>query len=153
MIARTVAGGRQSAVRVTPPTGFPPGTSWVKRTTAADRRGGAKQYGTPDPGDAESRVDVHPGTLRVGLEILTMPTAAYEIHIRGRIPPDQLEEFENLRCVTVEPALTVLRGRIPDQAALHGVLIRVHSLGLELLEIRRLPETDGLLENAERTRG
>src|SRR5664279_1468857 len=118
MIARTVAGGRQSAVRVTPPIGFPPGTSWVKRTTAADRRGGAKQYGTPDPGDAESRVDVHPGTLKVGLEILTLPAAAYEIHIRGRIPPDQLEEFEDLRCVTVEPAQTVLRGRIPDQAAL-----------------------------------
>jgi hypothetical protein len=90
---------------------------------------------------------------RVGSEILTMPTAAYEFHIRGRIPPDQLEEFENLRCVTVEPALTVLRGRIPDQAALHGVVIRVHSLGLELLEIRRLPETGALLENAERPRG
>ena len=88
----------------------------------------------------KGRVNVHSGTLRVGLEILTMPTAAYEIHIRGRIPPDQLEEFEDLRCVTVGPALTVLRGRIPDQAALLGVVIRVHSLGLELLEIRRLPD-------------
>ena len=82
-----------------------------------------------------------------------MPARAYEIHIRGRIPPDQLEEFENLQCATVEPAQTVLRGPIPDQAALYGVLIRLRSLGLELLEIRRLPETDGLLENAERTRG
>ena len=87
------------------------------------------------------------------MEILTMPAAAYEIHIRGRIPPDQLEEFEDLRCVTVEPALTVLRGRIPDQAALLGAVIRVHSLGLELLEVRRLPETGGFFENAERTRG
>lgn len=82
-----------------------------------------------------------------------MPARAYEIHIRGRIPPDQLEEFENLQCATVEPAQTVLRGRIPDQAALQGVLIRLHRLGLELLEIRRPPEPGGFLEDAERIRG
>jgi len=36
----------------------------------------------------------------------------------------------------------VLRGCVPDQAALHGILTRLHSLGLELLEVRRVPAPD-----------
>jgi hypothetical protein len=33
---------------------------------------------------------------------------------------------------------TVLTGELPDQSALHGVLGRIETLGLELLEVRRL---------------
>jgi len=34
---------------------------------------------------------------------------------------------------------TLLTGSLPDQAALHGVLAEIEALGLELLEVRRLP--------------
>ena len=34
---------------------------------------------------------------------------------------------------------TVLTGALPDQAALYGVLAEMEALGLELLEVRRLP--------------
>jgi hypothetical protein len=34
---------------------------------------------------------------------------------------------------------TVLTGPQPDRAALHGVLAQIEALGLELLEVRRLP--------------
>jgi hypothetical protein len=34
----------------------------------------------------------------------------------------------------------VLRGRLPDQAALLGVLARARLLGLELVEVRRLAQ-------------
>jgi len=42
--------------------------------------------------------------------------------------------------VAIVPARTVLRGWLPDQAALLGVLARARLLGLELLEVRRQPE-------------
>jgi hypothetical protein len=65
----------------------------------------------------------------------------YEIRLHGEIPPDELIEFENLRA-TVEPAETVLVGCLPDQAALHGILRRLNALGLELIEVRQLPDID-----------
>jgi hypothetical protein len=33
----------------------------------------------------------------------------------------------------------VLTGPLPDRAALYGVLVQIEALGLELLEVRRLP--------------
>ena len=37
------------------------------------------------------------------------------------------------------PVETVFYSELVDQAALYGVLGRIQSLGLELLEVRRLP--------------
>jgi hypothetical protein len=34
---------------------------------------------------------------------------------------------------------TILTGTLADQAALYGVLAEIEALGLELLEVRRLP--------------
>jgi hypothetical protein len=35
---------------------------------------------------------------------------------------------------------TVLHGPVRDQAELHGIIERVQALGLELMEVRRLPD-------------
>ena len=61
----------------------------------------------------------------------------YEIHVRGQVPSDVLDELENLTVVD-EPAVTVLTGVLPDQSALFGILARLQDLGLELIELRRL---------------
>ncbi|MEK8171765.1 hypothetical protein NKH77_27560 [Streptomyces sp. M19] len=50
--------------------------------------------------------------------------------------------FGGLR-ITVNPAETVLHGPGLDQAGLYGVLDRIQSLGLELVEVRRLPRAYG----------
>ena len=63
----------------------------------------------------------------------------YEIRVVGVIPDAVLLEIEGVRAVT-EPAHTVLRGPVPDDAALHGIIQRLQGLGLELLEVRRVPE-------------
>jgi hypothetical protein len=62
----------------------------------------------------------------------------YEIRVRGRVTPALLARFEGLEA-RVEPVETVLHGPVEDQAALHGVIDLVNVLGLELLEVRRLP--------------
>jgi hypothetical protein len=62
---------------------------------------------------------------------------SYEIRIRGRLGQGLLAAFEGFEA-EVEPPETVLRGTPADQAALHGVLERIQSLGLELVEVRRI---------------
>jgi hypothetical protein len=63
---------------------------------------------------------------------------SYEIRIKGRLSDSLLAAFEGLTA-TVEPVETVLHGPVQDQSSLHGLVDRIQSLGLELVEIRRLP--------------
>jgi hypothetical protein len=65
---------------------------------------------------------------------------SYEIRIKGRLSDSLLAAFEGLTA-TVEPVETVLHGPVEDQSSLHDLLDRIQSLGLELVEIRRLPTT------------
>jgi hypothetical protein len=62
----------------------------------------------------------------------------YEIRIKGRLSDSLLAAFEGLTA-TEQPVETVLYGLVRDQASLHGLLDRIQSLGLEVVEIRRLP--------------
>lgn len=61
----------------------------------------------------------------------------YEFCVRGHLGETLLSAFPDLE-PQVRGADTVLRGILPDQAALHGVLAEIEALGLELLEVRRL---------------
>ena len=61
----------------------------------------------------------------------------YEIHIKGRLSDSVLAAFEGLTA-TVQPVETVLYGPVQDQSSLHGLLDRIQSLGLELVEFRQL---------------
>lgn len=63
----------------------------------------------------------------------------YVISIRGRVGRSLLTAFGPMAVSTV-PGHTVLRGALEDQAALYGVLARIQSLGLELEEVRCLPD-------------
>ena len=62
----------------------------------------------------------------------------YEFRIRGHLSDRMLRAFDGLQADTSGQD-TLLRGALPDQAALHGVLAQVEALGLELLEVRRVP--------------
>jgi hypothetical protein len=66
------------------------------------------------------------------------PPASYEIRVRGYLGATLLRAFPTLHAETRDGD-TLLRGAVAGQAALHGVLARVEALGLELLELRRLP--------------
>jgi hypothetical protein len=62
----------------------------------------------------------------------------YEICVHGHLGPTMRSAFPGLRAQP-RGADTVLTGELPDQAALFGVLAEIEALGLELLELRRLP--------------
>ena len=62
----------------------------------------------------------------------------YEIYVRGRLGEVMRSAFPALRA-QVRGEDTVLTGALPDQAALYGALAEIEALGLELLEVRRMP--------------
>jgi len=62
----------------------------------------------------------------------------YEIAIRGHLGAMMLSGFPGL-VAQVRGEDTILTGCLEDQAALQGVLARIAALGLELVEVRRLP--------------
>jgi hypothetical protein len=61
----------------------------------------------------------------------------YEIRVRGHLGAAMLRAFPAMAART-QGEDTLLRGCLPDQAAVYGVLFRLEALGLELLELRRL---------------
>jgi hypothetical protein len=68
-----------------------------------------------------------------------VPSSYYEIRVAGTLPPEALLDFERLTA-SVEPVETVVHGQLRDQAALNGLLARLETFGVEVLEVRRLHE-------------
>ncbi len=67
-----------------------------------------------------------------------MASLYYEIRVVGTLPPEALLDFERLRASVHHQVETVLHGPLQDQAALQGLLARLETLGVQVLEIRRL---------------
>ena len=63
---------------------------------------------------------------------------AYQIRVRGLLGQMIRSAFPALKA-QAEAGDTVLTGVLADQAALYGVLAEAEALGLELVEVRRLP--------------
>jgi len=66
-----------------------------------------------------------------------VPSAGYEIRIKGRLSQTVTGAFRDFSA-SVKPAETTLRGEVRDQAELQALLEQVQSLGLELIEVKRL---------------
>jgi hypothetical protein len=62
----------------------------------------------------------------------------YEIRVRGHLGAKMLRAFPALAART-QGEDTLLTGCLSDQAAMYGVIARLEALGLDLLELRRLP--------------
>jgi hypothetical protein len=64
-----------------------------------------------------------------------MARQVYELRVSGPVPEEVLREI-GARDLGEEPPLTILRTEPMDQPGLHGMLQRLRSLGLDLMEVR-----------------
>ena len=64
-----------------------------------------------------------------------MARQVYELRVRGPVPEEVLREI-GARDLGEEPPLTILQTEPMDQPGLHGMLQRLRSLGLDLMEVR-----------------
>jgi hypothetical protein len=61
--------------------------------------------------------------------------AQYRITVQGHLDQHWSEWFDNMTITNTANGETILYGPLPDQAALHGVLIKIRDLGLPLLAV------------------
>jgi hypothetical protein len=72
-----------------------------------------------------------------------MGDVRYVVRVRGHSGHAVTVARQSGLDVAIDPERTLLRGPLPDQAALFGVLAMARLLGLELIEVRRLPQGSG----------
>jgi haloalkane dehalogenase len=63
-----------------------------------------------------------------------------EIRVKGRLKPDWSDWLEGLIVSDQAAGETVLKGQLPDQAALLGLLNRIHGLNLQLLSFSQFDD-------------
>jgi hypothetical protein len=67
-------------------------------------------------------------------------TQIYEIQVQGRISAEHADWFNGMAISVTEDAeahpVSTLYGAVADQAALHGILRKLYTLGLPLLAVR-----------------
>ena len=59
----------------------------------------------------------------------------YTLRVQGHLDPSWSDRFGGLRIEQQEAGTTLLSGSVPDQAALHGVLLQITRLSLVLLSL------------------
>ena len=73
----------------------------------------------------------------------------YALRVQGHLDPSWSDRFGGLRIEQQEAGTTMLSGSLPDQAALHGLLLQIVRLGLVLLSLET-SEAKGAEEAADR---
>jgi hypothetical protein len=67
----------------------------------------------------------------------------YRIKLKGRLDPKWSQWFEQM-AISTEGDQTILTGPLADQAALHGLLVRIRDLNLALLSVEQTdPDQEG----------
>ena len=72
--------------------------------------------------------------------------ARYAIRVAGRLAPRWAEWLEGLELRHEADGTTLLSGRLPDQSALFGVLIKIRDLNLVLLNVERVASSNACEE-------
>jgi len=62
----------------------------------------------------------------------------YQIEVEGHLDPKWRDWFDSFEITPQDTNVTLLRGAVEDQAALHGLLAKIRDLGLSLLSVNRV---------------
>ena len=62
----------------------------------------------------------------------------YEMTVEGHVDGRWFRDFEEIGVEHTPAGETVIRAKVPDQAALHGFLARLRDLSLPLVALRRV---------------
>jgi hypothetical protein len=73
-------------------------------------------------------------------------TQIYQIRVRGHLSEERAEWFDGLSIENQPNGEALLTGPVPDQAALHGLLIRIRDLGLPLLSVLCIEQSEDARE-------
>ena len=71
----------------------------------------------------------------------------YQIRIQGHLGREWTDWFEGLAITLEQNGTTLLTGPVVDQAALHGLLKKVRDLGLTLISVNQVDESESSLED------
>jgi len=63
--------------------------------------------------------------------------ADYQIKVKGRLESQWSDWFESMIIESVG-SLTTITGKVLDQSALHGLLVKVRDLNLPLISVKRI---------------
>ena len=63
--------------------------------------------------------------------------AHYQIKVKGHLGSQWCDWFEGMK-IKSEGCMTTFTGKVADQAALHGLLVRVRDLCLPLISVKRI---------------
>jgi hypothetical protein len=75
----------------------------------------------------------------------------YEIRVSGHLSANWVARFEGLSMKHEPEGATALTGKL-DQAALHGVFMKIRSLGLNLISVNRIGTTEASYPGARNGR-
>ena len=64
----------------------------------------------------------------------------YQFRVESHLNPAWAEWFEALTLTHEAGGMTSLTGSVEDQAALHGLLVKIRDLGLILISVSRVDE-------------
>lgn len=73
----------------------------------------------------------------------------YEIRVEGHLTERWAAWFDGLAVNSEDDGTTVIRGSVVDQAALHGLLLRLRDIGIPLISLTPVEDSD--TERPERT--
>jgi hypothetical protein len=66
----------------------------------------------------------------------------YEIRLKGHLDARWSAWFDGLNLTNEGDGTTAIRGPVPDQAALHGLLHKVRDVGLPLVAVNQIDRPD-----------